>query len=57
MHLAMDLSICYNVGRQKRDDVQDERRNESPNRTAIQLRDSSFSFIVAKHPLGYLSPL
>ena len=32
-------------------------KNESPDRSSVQSRDSSFLFIVAKHPPGYLLPL
>ncbi len=34
-----------------------EQRMKSPNREATQSGDSFFSFIVVKHPLGYLLSL
>ena len=40
----------------KRNDKSIKTKNESPNCMALQFGDSSFLFIVAKHPLGYLLP-
>jgi hypothetical protein len=57
MYLAIKISTCYNAIRQKVMMSPFGRKNESPDRNGVQSRDSSFLFIVAKHPPGYLSSL
>ena len=57
VYLAIKICICYNAVRQKVMMSPFGRKNESPDRNGVRSRDSSFLFIVAKHPLDYLLPL
>ena len=57
MNIAKRNRICYNASRQKSDCKSIWTKNESPNRVTAQSGDSSFLFMVAKHPPGYLLPL
>ncbi len=57
MYLAIKICICYNAVRQRNVEKSMQAKNESPDRNGVQSRDSSFLFIVAKHPLDYLLPL
>ena len=56
-YIVKDFCICYNSDRQKEIASPSGQRTKSLNRVAPQLRDSSFLFIVAKHPQGYLLSL
>ncbi len=57
MYLAIKICICYNAIRQKVMMSPFGRKNESSDCNGVQSRDSSFLFIVAKHPPGYLLSL
>ena len=57
MYLVIKICICYNAVRQRNVEKSMQAKNESPDRNGVQSRDSSFLFIVAKHPLDYLLPL
>ena len=57
MYLAIKICICYNAIRQKVMMSPFGRKDESPDRNGVQSRDSSFLFVVAKHPPGYLLSL
>ena len=57
VYLAIKICICYNAVRQKVMMSPFGRKNESPDRNGVRSRDSSFLFIVAKHPPGYLLSL
>ena len=57
MYLAIKICICYNVDRQKSNNKSMRTKNEIPELYGNTVRGFFLSFILAKHPVGYLLSL